>query len=367
MVFTVLVAADVYGTKGNFEVTFPAAPSLAELTRQTESIYGVEAAARRPVGTLSAPFLVSRFQLYNERVQQWVDLSAPGQLADRCQVFAFQTTAAPGVGAAEAAAATHAAATEAAVTQQVVANQQAAAAAAHNAAAHTAAANQVAANAAAAATSQAALYAQSQAQLQATAAANHAVATQQTARAVSQVAAINAAASGLPIFSETATHEDKTRAVFEGLDTNGNRVLEPEEVRQAFDLLHVDFSSATINDLIVKGDLDHDGVISLGEWQRFAERFPTLVDSFYFRLKAYWEDVRRQQEIRASKEMLAELKERSQQAQVSWLEAQRDSDAARSRLSAQEVALAQAIDGQRAAEQVCFRAEVGHSFNHSFL
>eukprot|EP01064_Diplonema_japonicum_P030864 TRINITY_DN534_c2_g1_i1.p1 TRINITY_DN534_c2_g1~~TRINITY_DN534_c2_g1_i1.p1 ORF type:complete len:723 (+),score=248.38 TRINITY_DN534_c2_g1_i1:74-2242(+) len=359
MVFTVLVAADVYGTKGNFEVTFPTSPTLAELTRQTESIYGVEAAARRPVGTLAAPFLISRFQLYNERLQQWVDLTSPTQLADRCQVFAFQTSATPAAPVAAAASTTAAASAMAAVDAATVQAQAQAQAQATAAANHALATSQ-----AEAAAVQAQLAAQQTAtHVASTAVANHA--SQVAAVQAEQVAMSNARHAAqqaqqlatavpqvvIPAFSETATHEDKARSVFDGLDTNGNKLLEPDELRQAFDLLHVDFSGATISDLIQKADLDRDGVISYPEWQRFGENFPTLIDSFYFRLKAYWEDVRRQQEIRASKEMLAELKERSQQAQVDWLEAQRDSDAARSRLSAQEVSLAQAIDAQRAAEQ----------------
>ncbi|KAJ9441038.1 flagellar protein essential for flagellar pocket biogenesis [Diplonema papillatum] len=342
MVFTVLVAADVYGTKGNFEVTFPSQPALAELTRQTESIYGVEAAARRPVGTIAAPFLVSRFQIYNERLQQWVDLSSANQLTDRCQVFAFQSSAPGSVAASSAAAADAAAFAHASQANAAAAAQQNA----HNAAVATAAAN------AAMATHQHQHHQQQQQHAARAAAASAAAARQQAA----MVPSVPATVVQMPAFSDTATHEDKTRAVFEGLDTNGNRVLEPEEVRQAFELLHVDFSGATISDLIAKADADRDGVVAYPEWQRFSERFPTLIDSFYFRLKAYWEDVRRQQEIRASKEMLAELKERAQQAQVDWLEAQRDSDAARSRLSAQEIALVQAIDAQRAAEQCPFPA-----------
>ena len=337
MVFTVLVAADVYGTKGNFEVTFPSTPTLAELTRQTESIYGVEASARRPVGTIAAPFLVSRFQLYNDKLQQWVDLSAPTQLMDRAQVFAFQTAATPAPAPAPIGAASVASAL--ANENVAVANL----AAATSAQVHA----QATANATAVATTQLAAHQQI---IAAHNIASQAAAVQAANHAVAQVAQQGAQ---MPVFSETATHEDKTRAVFEGFDTNANRVLEAEECRQAFELLHIDFSGATVSDLIQKADADKDGVISFPEWQSFSERFPTLIDSFYFRLKAYWEDVRRQQEIRSAKELLAELKERSQQAQVAWLEAQRDSDAARTRLSAQEAALAQAIDVQRSAEQVC--------------
>eukprot|EP01060_Flectonema_neradi_P031128 TRINITY_DN4649_c1_g3_i1.p1 TRINITY_DN4649_c1_g3~~TRINITY_DN4649_c1_g3_i1.p1 ORF type:complete len:713 (+),score=210.90 TRINITY_DN4649_c1_g3_i1:65-2140(+) len=342
MVFTVLVAADVYGTKGNFEVTFPSTPTLAELTRQTESIYGVEASARRPVGTIAAPFLVSRFQLYNDKMQQWVDLTSPTQLVDRAQVFAFQTAAAPAPVPAPSPAAAAASVATAIAHEHVAASNLASA---HAAQVHATANANVAA---AVATTQLASHVAPQQIVAAHTVASQAAAVHAANHAVAQVAQQGIQ---MPVFSDTATHEDKTRAVFEGFDTNGNRVLEPEECRQAFDLLHIDFSGATVSDLVQKADADKDGVISFPEWQAFSERFPTLIDSFYFRLKAYWEDVRRQQEIRSAKELLAELKERSQQSQVAWLEAQRDSDAARTRLSAQEAALAQAIDVQRAAEQ----------------
>lgn len=118
----------------------------------------------------------------------------------------------------------------------------------------------------------------------------------------------------------------------------------------------MDFSSGTVAELNAKADGNKDGVVSLEEWQRFAEQYPTLIDSFYFRFKAHWENVHRQHDIAAAKEFLCELREREQQAKVVWLEAQRDSDASRSRLSAQEAALAQAADAQRAAEQALLEA-----------
>jgi len=154
-----------------------------------------------------------------------------------------------------------------------------------------------------------------------------------------------------PVLPDAATQADKVRVTFEEIDSNKNRILELEELRRAFELLRVGFSAGTIGDLCQKADFNRNGVVSFEEWARFAESYPTLIDSLYFRFKAHWEGIHRQHDIAASKEFLCELKEREQQAKVAWLEAQRDSDAARTRLSAQEQALAQAADAQRAAEQ----------------
>eukprot|EP00755_Sulcionema_specki_P024960 Sspe_Gene.82247::Locus_53897_Transcript_1_1_Confidence_1.000_Length_2148::g.82247::m.82247 len=280
--FTVLVAADVLGTKMNFEVNFPVVPTLQEIMRQAESIYTAELAASR-----AGPFAVGRFQLYDDRRALWVDLTSPSQLFERCQLYALPPDPRP-------LPATLRPLSPRAATRDDV------------------------------------------------------IAVRPPLGAVAPPA--------VPVLHDNATHDDKTRVVFEEFDSTRSRSLRPEDLRRGFELLHVDFSTNTISDLIAKADANRDGVISFPEWQRFTEGYPTLTDSLYYRLKAYWEDVKRQQDIGGSKELLAELREREQQAKLAWLEAQRDSDAARSRLSAQEAALAQASDAQRAAEQALLEA-----------
>eukprot|EP01062_Namystynia_karyoxenos_P036818 TRINITY_DN2680_c0_g1_i1.p1 TRINITY_DN2680_c0_g1~~TRINITY_DN2680_c0_g1_i1.p1 ORF type:complete len:580 (+),score=257.25 TRINITY_DN2680_c0_g1_i1:91-1830(+) len=85
MVYTILAAVDL-GGKCNFELIFAGKPSVAELRARIDRDIGTEAALRRP----NVPFAVSRVQIFDERLQMWVDLVAAVQLEDYCQLYVFQ-------------------------------------------------------------------------------------------------------------------------------------------------------------------------------------------------------------------------------------------------------------------------------------
>ncbi|KAJ9460095.1 hypothetical protein DIPPA_29640 [Diplonema papillatum] len=272
--------------------------------------------AHRPPDVPShASFLLSRLQLYDEQLLRWTDMTAGTQLRDGVQLYAFQREAPwhhevqkaipppvrPGI-----------------VMGGQTAPQAAAAAVAASAAASSAAAH---------------------------AAAHAPMSTAGVTATVGHATMINP-----PMLPDDASHDEKTRAVFEELDVNGNKVIESEEFKRGFRALNFDLSAATVVDLFAKADANRDGVISSGEWQRYTEVYPTMLDSLYFRARDHWEDFRQKQEIKAARDELEAKKEAEKQAHAVHLEAQHATNTQEKRLAAAELALAEIVEAERDAK-----------------
>ena len=83
-------AADVFGSKTNVELSFAARPSVTELTRATEVAFSNDISLRRPEGVPQHSFHLSKFKIYDEDRNKWVDLHSDSQLSEFCQLYAFQ-------------------------------------------------------------------------------------------------------------------------------------------------------------------------------------------------------------------------------------------------------------------------------------
>eukprot|EP00659_Diplonema_papillatum_P016087 gene16087-24643_t len=90
MSFHIDVGSDLYGTKSNTTLTFPARPSVAELTAATESFFDTKSRAGRPAGYPDMPFKIETFQLFDETLLRWVDLYNEQQLRPGVQLWCFQ-------------------------------------------------------------------------------------------------------------------------------------------------------------------------------------------------------------------------------------------------------------------------------------
>eukprot|EP01060_Flectonema_neradi_P036661 TRINITY_DN7128_c0_g1_i1.p1 TRINITY_DN7128_c0_g1~~TRINITY_DN7128_c0_g1_i1.p1 ORF type:complete len:514 (+),score=143.05 TRINITY_DN7128_c0_g1_i1:68-1609(+) len=111
-------------------------------------------------------------------------------------------------------------------------------------------------------------------------------------------------------FPDCPAHEVKIRILFNELDVKRRQGISIEEMIVVFKRMHVAFSSATINDLFEKGDANGDGIITMDEWRRFGECYPTLMDCLYYRAKDYWLDIAQKEAIEDSQRLLEELKEK---------------------------------------------------------
>eukprot|EP01064_Diplonema_japonicum_P012003 TRINITY_DN19484_c0_g1_i1.p1 TRINITY_DN19484_c0_g1~~TRINITY_DN19484_c0_g1_i1.p1 ORF type:complete len:412 (+),score=61.61 TRINITY_DN19484_c0_g1_i1:69-1238(+) len=88
--FTVLVCADVYGSKVNLEVPFPNVPTISELTHTIEKVFEQEAAFLKPPGYPPTEIKVSRIQIYDDTYLKWMDLVNSSQVHEYDQLYVFQ-------------------------------------------------------------------------------------------------------------------------------------------------------------------------------------------------------------------------------------------------------------------------------------
>jgi len=157
---------------------------------------------------------------------------------------------------------------------------------------------------------------------------------------------------GVSLAPEHATHDDKVSSTFEELDTNGNRVVELDELRKGFgrDVANLPLSSETIDDMFGKADANRNGVVEFTEWQRFCELYPTLLDALYFRFRAHWEDKKAQSEKADLEEQVKRLEDALAQATAHCQDMKDESEAQENQLKKQEAALNDAIESQRQRE-----------------
>eukprot|EP00756_Hemistasia_phaeocysticola_P006970 Hpha_TRINITY_DN14068_c0_g1::TRINITY_DN14068_c0_g1_i5::g.43979::m.43979 len=305
---TILVAADVHGSKINLEFVFPVLPSVPQFKSQVESAFAVEVEDRRPP---QAPpgFQVTRFQLYDETLQRWVDLTASSQLFDFCQLYTFQP---PSQWHREI---------QAPIPAPVRARfpPTAGGGRPYGSPARTA--------------------------LDGVSPVPSHRAHSVMQRGPSQYT------SGAPAMSEHATHDEKVRSTFDELDTNGNRVVELDELRKGFQVVaNLNFTQQTVDDMFGKADANRDGLIQFAEWQRFCELYPTLLDALYFRFRAHWEDKKAQAELADLQEQAQRLKDALGQANEHCQDMEAESKAQEHQLKKQEAALNDAIESQRTSE-----------------
>ena len=88
--FVLLVASELYGSKHNIEVGFPAVPCMSELIGHVESTLQIEHRLMRPASKKKERFRLEYVQIYDEVLQRWVDLLSSTQLHDWAQLYVFQ-------------------------------------------------------------------------------------------------------------------------------------------------------------------------------------------------------------------------------------------------------------------------------------
>ncbi|KAJ9466445.1 calmodulin-like protein containing EF hand domain [Diplonema papillatum] len=356
MVFTILTAADLHGTKLNYELDFGAPPSLPELRDRIESVFGAEAAARRPADVPNLPFVAHRMQTFDDRVELWVDLVNAHQLQDYSQVYVFQKETAwhkevqskipppvkpplrassPSGGARDAAlaAAVHASSPHHAAslrTHDALAAQAQAHAAASAHAAGVAASytphhasppplhhhhhhlppghHPLTPTARDTAEYHALLARHSHSPQAALLPHHHAGGLPPLAAAQAHTPYGHASVPGVP---SEATHAEKVRIVYDELDVGKIRVVHLEEWATLFDKVKLaDYAG----DLFVKADANKDGKVSFDEFSRFGEQYPTVLDALYYRLRDFWLVKKHDDSIEASQRTLAMLREKEAEA-----------------------------------------------------
>ncbi|KAJ9473237.1 flagellar protein essential for flagellar pocket biogenesis [Diplonema papillatum] len=354
MVFTVLTAADVHATKLNFELDFAAQPPLAEFEGRVTAVFAHEASLRRPPGVPNAPFQIHRMQVFDDRTEQWNDLTAGTQLVDYCQVYVFQKESAwhrevqskippavkapalsapparpeppfpgppppPGAGFAHPPPGVLVAAAAAPPPFPPLPASVPAGPPTY--------ANLPAASVPGPLSVHAA---QGSALMHASHAAEAAMAREVAnaeMEALSATVAMRGAAAGLPLQlpldpGAEVPFDQKVKVVFDSLGTPPSL----SAFTAACERVRIDLPHDTTAVLFHKADANQDGLLSLQEFVRFGETYPTLLDSMFYRYSDHVIDVTQQQAINAAKRMIAQLRDRESEARVAAVQAQRETE-----------------------------------------
>eukprot|EP01064_Diplonema_japonicum_P018785 TRINITY_DN27479_c0_g1_i1.p1 TRINITY_DN27479_c0_g1~~TRINITY_DN27479_c0_g1_i1.p1 ORF type:complete len:664 (+),score=189.47 TRINITY_DN27479_c0_g1_i1:43-2034(+) len=310
MPITILCAADLWGSKVNYELQFPTMPTSADLQQKVENVFAPEHAARRPADVPPTQgFDIDRMQTFDERAQQWVDLLTPAQLQDYSQVYLFQKenefhkevqskipppVPAPITRALALASTPKMTSPDAysSVTQMAPPPQP----------------------------------------------PTYATVTQP--RTVEYAATgftpgLATAPAAAAIEGRTIPFVEKQRMVFDEMDSKKTRVAELEDFRAIFARLRIDYPTVTPQELFAKADANADNLISYDEWKAFTELYPTLLDSLYFRTKDFHTDASQQQSIEISKMRLDELRSKEKEARMASMQSQAESAGQEQKLASQ--------------------------------
>eukprot|EP01064_Diplonema_japonicum_P021284 TRINITY_DN30818_c0_g1_i1.p1 TRINITY_DN30818_c0_g1~~TRINITY_DN30818_c0_g1_i1.p1 ORF type:complete len:701 (+),score=155.30 TRINITY_DN30818_c0_g1_i1:41-2143(+) len=371
MVFTVLAAADIFSTKLNYEFDFPVQPTLAEFQSRVDSVFGMEAVIRKPANVPSAAFLIHRMQIFDDKTDRWNDLVSGTQLLDYCQVYIFQKETAwhkevqskippavkapsvPQVSLAVPVAAAPPPATFPPLPA-VISAQPLPATATYtslsagslgagtslgaagtsgflpSAALHALpAAAPVPASVASATVAAAALNPVPVASALAPSLASLAAPAPVLENLVPQVVHSLPMPEAMP---EECTFDSKVRATFDAF----GHVIDYEAFATTLAKVRVDLLDETVRDIFSKADADMNGLLSFGEYQRFAEGYPTLLDSLFYRINDHTIDIQQQDSVAAAKRMVSTLRERESDARVAAVQCQREAEEQVHRLRQQE-------------------------------
>jgi hypothetical protein len=321
MPFVVYVAADLYSQKINLEVETPGVPTVSELLAQVQAVFNAEALALKPPTMMLQTVRVSKLQIYKDEDGSWADLTSPTQLSEFAQLYIFQAEPQyqesqqpipPARRPSRPAAAAIAAPARTPIRPRDASPPRASYVAPHAQttttpySAHRSAARaDLSAYNAASASRSLALNESALHQLrQVSPRRDHSVHPSIVPHV--SLSGLTAAAAGTANHTATGyngpsspqrehlaraqvpdhpSQRDKIGYLFDEMDANGNRVIEPEEFRSLIRALGVDFNNATLTDLLHRGDLDRDGVLSLGEFTQLFTAYPTLLDALFFRLR----------------------------------------------------------------------------------
>eukprot|EP01062_Namystynia_karyoxenos_P014592 TRINITY_DN1525_c0_g2_i2.p1 TRINITY_DN1525_c0_g2~~TRINITY_DN1525_c0_g2_i2.p1 ORF type:complete len:409 (+),score=139.85 TRINITY_DN1525_c0_g2_i2:106-1227(+) len=309
--FTLLVCGDIYGQKQNLELTFPALPTIGELTRRAEEVFTAEMRLTPvpPHGPgPQSEFRVSRVQIYDDVLLKWVDLISSTQLHEYDQLYIFQPQ-----------------------TPWHSDSQQ-----------DLPAPRPPTAGAAAPGVTSASYGGSPAPQHQPQPSYGGAHYQPQAAPPYmppqSYGHAATAPASGnrpdLPL-------EQKAEVVMRDLDPSGKGYIEYAEMERSFREVGLDFSANTVGELFYKADLNRDGRITLDEWQNWSRIYPNTLDCMYFRAKNSGEEGLIRAEVARSQDQIAQNENQAQMLRRELADLAASSDQCRQRAQDQERVLAE--------------------------
>eukprot|EP01059_Diplonema_ambulator_P017584 TRINITY_DN295_c0_g1_i1.p2 TRINITY_DN295_c0_g1~~TRINITY_DN295_c0_g1_i1.p2 ORF type:complete len:580 (+),score=259.06 TRINITY_DN295_c0_g1_i1:59-1798(+) len=323
MVFTVLAACDLSG-KCNFELAFPTVPTISELRERIDEVMSQEAALRR--SPQAGQFAIHRAQVFDERMEMWVDLVASSQLEDYCQVYVFQKESPwhkdtpgripPPVKPVCGSPSMYRRSASPPPYGE------------HNAP----------------------LY--SDLREGSPYSAGRSSYRGGNTQEEYSPARSQGGAEGL----DTSTHAEKVKMVYDEMDVRKSRAVTLDDWNDTFAKLHITgheaLTDATVEDLFSKkADRNEDGVVSYPEFQHFAEIYPKLLDCLYFRFKRHHQDMLRKDRLKSQYDQLEDLEKKLDDARGQALEAESEGISNQQKIDECENAVQQAKEEEQDAAQ----------------
>ncbi|KAJ9448403.1 flagellar protein essential for flagellar pocket biogenesis [Diplonema papillatum] len=336
--FVVLVAADL-GSKLNFEIPFPALPGISELREKIINVLTLENASRRPN---SPPFQFHRAQVFDERMEMWVDLVASSQLEDYCQIYIFQKETAwhkdttgrippptksafatlQGVGRTSVTPPPTAAGLLNPADQLLIQGRR------ESLLGSVSRAHSLLAEPSPVSVAKDNLAYHTSLSRTAYLPPLHSYQPASPTSGTPLPVVAGHEFSGTP--SLTLSFGDKIRLVFEEFALNANRAVNLEQWVDCFTRLRINgidgLTQETVEDLFrKKADRNEDGLVTLTEFQQFAVHYPKLIDCLHFRSKRHRQEALKEENKAAQYRQLELLESRLHEVRQSTVEAEAES------------------------------------------
>eukprot|EP00760_Papus_ankaliazontas_P033821 PhM_4_TR6751/c0_g1_i1/m.90743 len=377
MVFTVLVACDLFGEKQNTAFEFSSVPPITDLVRLIEQTYDQEATMRRPASMPNVPFKVAAMQMYSEVEGRWIDVKSPTQLSDRCQVYAFQRdhglhadkqgTIPPARFTVTARGGPSTPTPQSSRTPTPSAQQQQPSQATTSSA-HLSGLNHSTThnnNNISSTPNTAVGYGGGGGGIQATVPTTASVGPSTT----NTYAGVGTSLLGTVRPTTTSTtnsigygggvggtsHPDsseRVKYVFDHMDHHRNATIDYPGLRSALTSLGIDLNGDVLEGIFQLADTNNDGGISYTEWQAFARSHATaLVEALYHRVNSHATLTKLRDDMRSAQERLAQKRRREEELRQQLADAQREAHQAEVSARDAESALKQKEEGRRRFEE----------------
>eukprot|EP01060_Flectonema_neradi_P035463 TRINITY_DN6533_c3_g1_i1.p1 TRINITY_DN6533_c3_g1~~TRINITY_DN6533_c3_g1_i1.p1 ORF type:complete len:609 (+),score=160.92 TRINITY_DN6533_c3_g1_i1:55-1881(+) len=320
MVFTVLCAVDFHA-KCNFELVFPGVPSISELREKVETVLSAESALRRPAGVPVAPFIAHRVQVFDERMEMWVDLVSTSQLADYCQIYVFQRESPwhkdtpgripPPVKPFSPGGDIYSIHRPVPISPPVASGSPLVM--------PVTMVDPISNHVNVSPTRQRPTYSMPPPVVLPT---------------PPPPAPVIPMSMEYDVLPELITHSEKVRVVYDELDARKARTVSYDDWSTLFTRLRLTspdgpFTDETVHDLFhKKADRNEDGYVSFSEFQVFSEMYPKLLDSMYFRCRDQVQHDLRSQNMEQARMLQQELEKRRDEAQDELADSENQIEAA---------------------------------------
>eukprot|EP00754_Rhynchopus_humris_P049973 Rhum_TRINITY_DN8677_c0_g2::Rhum_TRINITY_DN8677_c0_g2_i1::g.29305::m.29305 len=156
---------------------------------------------------------------------------------------------------------------------------------------------------------------------------------------------------------DIAPFSEKCRCVYAALDDTHSGAVTPDRFAALLSSLRIDLSDESVRGLFAKADANGDGVLSSGELHRFAEQYPTLLDSLYYRGRDEEAEAAHARVEENAGYQLEACRERLSRAEADVAKAAAAADAQETRVAAAAEAVKAAESAERDAQAVLDAAQ----------